>query len=79
MHNLKEIRKDFDNFKKVLKKRFSNVTYVRNITDVDDKIIKSANEKNISISDLTESVINSFNKDVNEDKIKLVITDNAAA
>jgi len=55
----------FDILFKVLKKRFSNVTYVRNITDVDDKIIKSANEKNISISDLTESVIKSFNKDCN--------------
>ena len=41
------------------------MTYVRNITDVDDKIIKSANEKNISISDLTENVIKSFNKDCN--------------
>ncbi|MDC1002397.1 cysteine--tRNA ligase [Candidatus Pelagibacter sp.] len=55
----------FDILFKILNKRFSNVTYVRNITDVDDKIIKSANEKNISISDLTESVINSFNKDCN--------------
>ncbi|MDC0865913.1 cysteine--tRNA ligase [Candidatus Pelagibacter sp.] len=55
----------FDILFKVLKKRFSNVTYVRNITDVDDKIIKSANEKNISISDLTENVIQSFNKDCN--------------
>ena len=55
----------FDILFKVLKKRFSNVTYVRNITDVDDKIIKSANEKNISISDLTESVINSLNEDCN--------------
>ena len=55
----------FDILFKVLKKRFSNVTYVRNITDVDDKIIKSANEKNISISDLTENVIKSFNKDCN--------------
>ena len=41
------------------------MTYVRNITDVDDKIIKSANEKNISISDLTENVIKSFNEDCN--------------
>ena len=55
----------FDILFKVLKKRFSNVTYVRNITDVDDKIIKSANEKNISISDLTENVIKSFNEDCN--------------
>ena len=55
----------FDILFKVLKKRFSNVTYVRNITDVDDKIIKSANEKDISISDLTENVIRSFNQDCN--------------
>ncbi|MDB4154129.1 cysteine--tRNA ligase [Candidatus Pelagibacter sp.] len=55
----------FDILFKVLNKRFSNVTYVRNITDVDDKIIKSANEKNISILDLTESVIKSFNEDCN--------------
>ncbi|MDB4119296.1 cysteine--tRNA ligase [Candidatus Pelagibacter sp.] len=55
----------FDILYKVLNKRFSNVTYVRNITDVDDKIIKSANEKNISILDLTENVIKSFNEDCN--------------
>ncbi|MDA9589111.1 cysteine--tRNA ligase [Candidatus Pelagibacter sp.] len=55
----------FDILFKVLKKRFSNVSYVRNITDVDDKIIKSANEKNISISNLTENVIQSFNEDCN--------------
>ena len=55
----------FDILFKVLNKRFSNVTYVRNITDVDDKIIKSANEKNISILDLTENVIKSFNEDCN--------------
>ncbi|MDC1496462.1 cysteine--tRNA ligase [Pelagibacteraceae bacterium] len=55
----------FDILFKVLKKRFSNVIYVRNITDVDDKIIKTANEKDISISDLTENVIRSFNQDCN--------------
>ena len=55
----------FDILFKVLKKRFSNVTYVRNITDVDDKIIKSANEKNISISDLTKTIIKSFHEDCN--------------
>jgi cysteinyl-tRNA synthetase len=55
----------FDILFKVLKKRFSSVTYVRNITDVDDKIIKSANEKKISISDLTENVIKIFNEDCN--------------
>ena len=55
----------FDILFKVLKSKFSSVTYVRNITDVDDKIIKSANEKDTSISDLTENVIKSFNEDCN--------------
>ena len=55
----------FDILFKILKSKFSSVTYVRNITDVDDKIIKSSNEKNISISDLTETVIKSFSKDCN--------------
>jgi cysteinyl-tRNA synthetase len=53
----------FDILFKILKSKFSKVTYVRNITDVDDKIIKSANEKKISISDLTETVIESFTED----------------
>jgi cysteinyl-tRNA synthetase len=55
----------FDIFYKILKSKFSSVTYVRNITDVDDKIIKSSNEKNVSIKDLTETVIKSFNEDCN--------------
>ena len=35
----------FDILFKILKNKYSSVTYVRNITDVDDKIIKSSNEK----------------------------------
>ena len=53
----------FDILFKIFKNRFSNVTYVRNITDVDDKIIKSSKENNISISDLTNKVILSFSED----------------
>jgi cysteinyl-tRNA synthetase len=55
----------FDILFKILKSKYSSVTYVRNITDVDDKIIKSSNEKKISISDLTQIVIKSFNEDCN--------------
>ena len=55
----------FDILFKILKSKYSFVTYVRNITDVDDKIIKSSNEKKISISDLTQTVIKSFNEDCN--------------
>jgi cysteinyl-tRNA synthetase len=55
----------FDILFKILKSKYSLVTYVRNITDVDDKIIKSSNEKKISISDLTQTVIKSFSEDCN--------------
>ncbi len=55
----------FDIFFKILKSKYSVVTYVRNITDVDDKIIKASNEKKISISDLTQTVIKSFGEDCN--------------
>jgi cysteinyl-tRNA synthetase len=55
----------FDILFKVLKCKHGkdSVNYVRNITDVDDKIIKSAQENNISISDLTKKIIKSFNED----------------
>ena len=55
----------FDILFKIFKKKYPKVTYVRNITDVDDKIINSSKEKNISISDLTNNVIKSFFKDCN--------------
>ena len=53
----------FDILFKILKNTFSQVTYVRNITDVDDKIIKSSKDNNIKISDLTTKVIKNFNED----------------
>jgi len=57
----------FDILFKVLKSKYGNnsVNYVRNITDVDDKIIKSAKEKNIPISELTNNIIKDFNNDCN--------------
>ncbi|MEO1957029.1 MAG: cysteine--tRNA ligase [Methylophilaceae bacterium] len=39
------------------------VTYVRNITDVDDKIIKRANENNESIAELTQRFIDAMGED----------------
>ena len=53
----------FDILYKIFKKKYSKVTYVRNITDVDDKIIKSSKENNISISELTNKVTKSFSED----------------
>ena len=57
----------FDILFKVLKSKYGNnsINYVRNITDVDDKIIKSAKEKNIPISELTNNIIKDFNDDCN--------------
>ena len=37
----------FDVLFKLLKNTFSKVTYVRNITDIDDKIIKSSQEQKV--------------------------------
>ena len=55
----------FDILYKIFKKKYSKVTYVRNITDVDDKIIKSSKENKISISELTNKVTKSFGEDCN--------------
>ncbi|WP_440678160.1 cysteine--tRNA ligase [Candidatus Pelagibacter sp. HIMB1611] len=55
----------FDILYKIFNKKYSKVTYVRNITDVDDKIIKSSKENNISISELTNKVTESFGEDCN--------------
>lgn len=40
------------------------VTYVRNYTDVDDKIIKRANERGISSKELAEEFIHAFDEDM---------------
>jgi cysteinyl-tRNA synthetase len=53
----------FDILYKVLKNKFAKVTYVRNITDIDDKIIKSSLENNITPKNLTEKISQSFLED----------------
>ncbi len=55
----------FDILYKILKKKYPKVTYVRNITDVDDKIIEFIKQKKISITNLTSKIIKSFNEDCN--------------
>ena len=50
----------FDILFKLLKNEFPLVTYVRNITDIDDKIIKSSQEQKISTKELTEKVTKDF-------------------
>ncbi len=53
----------FDILFKLLKNEFISVTYVRNITDIDDKIIKSSQEQKVSTKELTEKVTKSFFED----------------
>tara|TARA_B100001142_G_scaffold288836_1_gene305242 strand:- start:506 stop:1867 length:1362 start_codon:yes stop_codon:yes gene_type:complete len=55
----------FDILFKVLKCKYgkNSITYIRNITDVDDKIIKFSQDNKISIADLTEKIIKNFNVD----------------
>ena len=55
----------FDILFRLLKNTFANVTYVRNITDIDDKIIKSSQEQKISVKELTQKIITSFFEDCN--------------
>ncbi len=52
----------FDLLFRVLKEIYgnNNVTYVRNITDIDDKIIEASKKRNMSISELTNEVIKEF-------------------
>ena len=57
----------FDTFVRTLRFIFPKVTYVSNITDIDDKIIEAAVEQNVEISVIT----NKFTKIYNEDMAKL--------
>lgn len=53
----------FDMIARHLRSTGYDVHYVRNITDIDDKIIKRANENKESISELTERYIEAMNED----------------
>lgn len=54
----------YDLWFRLFREKFAEVTYVRNITDVDDKINKRAKERNISIQALTDEIIDIFYKDM---------------
>jgi len=53
----------FDVVNRYLRHRGYDVTYVRNITDIDDKIIKRAAENNEPMEALTERFIRAMNED----------------
>ena len=54
----------FDTLVRTLKIIYPKVTYVSNITDIDDKIIDAANEQNVAISLITEKYTEIYNKDM---------------
>ncbi|OGP56875.1 MAG: cysteine--tRNA ligase [Deltaproteobacteria bacterium RBG_13_52_11b] len=54
----------FDTLYRYLRYRGYEVTYVRNFTDIDDKIIKRANEEGVDYKIITEKYIHEFNVDM---------------
>ncbi len=56
----------FDVIVRYLRKTGYKVNYIRNITDVDDKIISRANELNIDVKNLTDKYIVSMQEDFND-------------
>ena len=54
----------FDTLFRVLKALYPKVTYARNITDIDDKIIVAARERNIDITSLTQEFTEKFRNDM---------------
>ena len=61
----------FDILYRLLKMIYGNVMYVRNITDVDDKIIEASKKKNKPIKEITNAIIKIFHKDCKSLNCKL--------
>ena len=60
----------FDLLTRALKANGYDVTYARNITDIDDKIIKKASEQNKSIKEITDFYTNSFHNEMAQIGVK---------
>ena len=56
----------FDTFVRTLRIFYPKVTYVSNITDIDDKIIEAAHEQKVEISSITEKYTKIYNDDMAE-------------
>ena len=54
----------FDSLVRLLRFLYPKVTYVSNITDIDDKIIDAANKLNVSFKDITEKYADIYNQDM---------------
>ena len=56
----------FDTLVRVLRDIYPKVTYVSNITDIDDKIIDAANELNVPIEEITNKYTTIYNNDMSK-------------
>jgi cysteinyl-tRNA synthetase len=54
----------FDTLYRLLKRHYPHVTYVRNITDIDDKIMAKAKESGVPIDTITERTIQAYHEDM---------------
>lgn len=54
----------FDTLRRVLEKKYPQVTYVQNVTDIDDKIIKRAQQEGQSCQNLARTYTEAFFEDV---------------
>ena len=71
----------FDTLARYFKYKGYDVTYIQNFTDVDDKIIKRANEEGISVKEVTEKYIKGFFEDIeslniSDDIVRPKVTEN---
>jgi cysteinyl-tRNA synthetase len=54
----------FDCLYRLLSARYSNVVYARNITDIDDKIIQAAVERNCDIGEVSREFTTAYREDM---------------
>ena len=54
----------FDTLRRYLKYRGYAVTFVQNITDVDDKLIRAANQENTTVKELADRYTEAYNADL---------------
>ena len=54
----------FDVLYRSLQRHYSNVRYVRNITDLDDKINAAAKEQNVPVTEITDKYTEQYHSDI---------------
>ena len=62
----------FDTVRRYFEYKGYEVNYVSNFTDVDDKIIKKANEEGVSASEISERFIKECKKDMKDLNLSLI-------